>query len=144
MRAKRLIVLLLVVTLLSTFACGGGEEEATPTPTPTPGECSLEDIRDSEFFSLAFYEAAKRLNPTDVMPLILYVDHELSDDEIQQIEQLGVTVDEDSWITPPEGYPWGTYFAKSKVEDICKLIGIDSIFRVISLLEFKDNEAYPH
>ncbi len=36
MRARGLIVLLLIVTLLSTFACGGEGEEATPTPTPTP------------------------------------------------------------------------------------------------------------
>jgi len=35
-KAKKVIVLtLLAIILLSTFACGGGEEEALPTPTPT-------------------------------------------------------------------------------------------------------------
>jgi len=53
MRAKRLIVLLLVVTLLSTFACGGEEEEATPTPTPTPtpaeGKIAFASDRDGNW-----------------------------------------------------------------------------------------------
>lgn len=36
-KAKKLVVLtLLAILLLSTFACGGGGEEATPTPTPRP------------------------------------------------------------------------------------------------------------
>lgn len=129
---------LFVIVAICIVVLGCGTSETRPEPIPA--ECNLEDIRDSQIFLPYVYWYATDKNPTDKTNLVLYFDHELSDDEIRQIEQLGVTVYKDSWIPPVGDHPWHTYPARCKVEDICKLIGLDSLKRVDS---GEGPESYP-
>ncbi len=99
---------------------------------PSIIECDLEDIRDSKKFESLVVMQAMQKNITDEMKLFLYFDHELNNDEIQEIEQLRVTIYKDSWIPPMENHPLGFYSAKSKVEDLCRLVNLDLVKRVAS------------
>jgi hypothetical protein len=138
---------LFAVVAICIVVAGCRTSNTTPqtTPEPTPAECNLEDIRDSEVFEPSVYLDAKGKNPTDEMNLVLYFDHELKNDEIQQMEQLAVTIYDwiPDWIPPVRVRQWHTYGARCKVEDICKLIDVDSIMKVESPWEEKD-WSYPN
>jgi Tol biopolymer transport system component len=51
MRAKVIVTLTLLCTVLSGFACGGGGEEETATPTPGPAQnkIAFSSFRDGDY-----------------------------------------------------------------------------------------------
>lgn len=64
-KAKQLIVLALVaILLLSTFACGGREEEGAPTPTATPMPTPTSDGSDVQI-TYIFYDGVVPYSESD-------------------------------------------------------------------------------
>ncbi len=106
-------------------------------PESAPCECTLEDINNNEKFGAGVYSDAVDKNISDQMALILYFDRELSHNEILQIEELGLDIDDDSWLPAPA--VGGSYTTKCKVENICKLACSNLVKRVVS----GETEAYP-
>jgi hypothetical protein len=98
-------------------------------PETAPCECTLEDIRGNEKFGGDVYFDAAEKNISNQMTLFLYFDHELSDDEILQVEQIGLEINNDSWLPTQAG---GSYSAECIVENICRLACLDIVKRVTS------------
>jgi len=94
--------------------------------------CDIEDIKNSKKFESLVITQAMQKDITDEITIYLYFNHKLSDEEIQEIEQFGITIYKDSWIPPMENHPLGFYLAKSKVENICVFDDIDLIKKVAS------------
>jgi len=94
--------------------------------------CNIEDIKNSKKFESLVITQAMQKDITDEIMIYLYFDHKLSDEEVQEIEQFGITIYKDSWIPPMGNHPLGFYLAKSKVENICVFDNIDLIKRVAS------------
>jgi hypothetical protein len=95
--------------------------------------CSFLDILHNEKFNPNVYIDAtykNNLSDNDQMSLFLYFDHELSDDEILQVEQIGLKINKDSWIPTESGDFF--YGAKCPVKNICKLACLDIVKRVTS------------
>jgi hypothetical protein len=98
-------------------------------PEAAPCECTLEDINHNGKFAGVYFDAMDK-NMSDQMHLFLYFGHELSDDEILQVEQIGLDINDDSWL--PSQWGGGFYSAVCKVENICKLACLDMVKRVTS------------
>jgi len=113
-------VCMLVVALV--FAVNAEPKAATC-------ECTLEDIYGNEKFGGGVDSDAWHKNMSDQMKLFLYFDHELSDDEILQVEQIGLEINNDSWLPTEAG---GFYSAECIVENICRLACLDIVKRVTS------------
>lgn len=99
-------------------------------PEAAPCECTLEDIIHNEKFNTRVCLHAMDKNASDQMSLFLYFDQELSDEEILQVEQIGLEINNDSWL--PSQWGGGSYGAKCKVENICKLACLDMVKKVTS------------
>ena len=96
-------------------------------------ECTLEDI-----------EQIPKLNPVkpdiwlqemgmeDQITLVLYFDSKPTDDQIEQLEHLGITIKRHSWCPPVGSHPLGFYYASCKVVDLCKLLDVQFIERIAS------------
>jgi len=98
-------------------------------PEAAPCECTLQDINNNEKFGGNVYTDAMDKNASDQMFLFLYFDHELSDEEILQVEQIGLEINDDSWLPTKTG---GFYSAECTVENICRLACLDIVRRVTS------------
>ena len=136
----------LVLLIIAIVLVGGRfifvnsqSQEIEPTPrnketdiATQEASCNPEDIRDSEKFEGLAVMHAMQKDLTDEMNLFLYFDHELSDNEIQKIEKRRITIYKDSWIPPVGAHPLGFYSAKTKITDICRLINLDLVKRVVS------------
>jgi len=119
-----LLILIVVVCISVVLIVMVGTKENT-----CDYNCSLQDINNNEKFGAGVYFDAMHKNMSDQMRLFLYFDHELSDDEILQVEQIGLEINNESWLPTQSG---GFYSGKCKVEDICKLACLDIIKRVTS------------
>jgi len=95
-------------------------------------DCKLQNIRESDKFEGSVLLDAMKKSLTDKITLYLYFNHELNNNEINQIEKLGIIIQKESWIPPVGMHPLGFYIAESKVSDICKLINVDLVKRVAS------------
>ena len=100
-------------------------------------ECTREDIISSDKV-VGVDEAMhwNNLTMTDKIELTLYFDQKPSRDEIHYIEELGVTIHENTWIPPVDQHPYGFYFADCRIEDVCKLIDLELVKRI----EWADDE----
>jgi len=107
-------VCILVVALV--FAINAEPETATC-------ECALEDIRSDGKF-VGVYSDAIHKSMSDQMHLFLYFDHALSNDEFLQIEQIGLEINNDSWLPTETG---GFYSAECTIGNICKLACLDIV-----------------
>lgn len=97
-------------------------------------ECTIDDIQGNQKFdsSVLEYIYESNLKSNDVMSLILYFNHKPTDEEILQIEGLGINISKSTWIPTGLESPVGAYGARANVEDICRLADIDSVVRVQS------------
>jgi hypothetical protein len=109
------------------------------TPEVEHHDCTLEDMRSS-FKLVPIYGYLKNhpeLSLTDEIDILVYIDPKPTSDEIKQIEQLGITIDSDSWIPPLNvgrwDSPWGSYLARCSVENLCALDGEEHIEMVLSV-----------
>lgn len=143
-------MIIIAIATVGLFFAQSRFRKIEPTPhrnttdvVPQKVLCRLEDIKDNnKFGGLVFMHATKK-NVGDNMFLFLHFDHELTDDEIQQIEQLGVIINRNSWIPPAGTHPTGFYISRSEIADICKLADLDLVKRVTSAEETYEPQNEP-
>ena len=97
-------------------------------------ECTLEDIGNCEkqYSALVVDILQGDLQLTDKMSLALYFDHWLNDDEVCDLEKLGVIINWDSWIPPVGVHPYHVCGATCTVENICQLCDLNFVKRIAS------------
>ena len=104
-------------------------------------ECTLEDIRQEPKVNDIMADISLQdIGLEDVVTLVIYFEEKPTDNQIEQLEHLGITIRRNSWCPPVGAHPWGYYIAYSKVVDICRLIEVECITRVKS----GETPYYPH
>lgn len=96
-------------------------------------ECTLEDIDDSGkvLGEVVRYIERENIAPSDEIWLFIYFDHELGDEAIEHIEKVsGANIHQNSCIPADAGQV--VCSATCKVENICKLIQLDSVVMIAS------------
>lgn len=78
--------------------------------------------------------------------VFIHSDHELNNEEINVIENLGAKVYKDSWIPPVYNHPTGFYNSSIKLGNVCKLNKLPFIKEVNSAMgkvDIDDNNFTP-
>ena len=91
-----------------------------------PYKCTLDDIfKCPKTRILMPMIQAWNLSLNDTISIVLDFDHKLSEDEIQELKQLGLVIDRP--CIPTVGYQLWTCGAECRVGDLCKLIDSDLV-----------------
>lgn len=97
-------------------------------------ECTLEDIAEDKKVNNIWHDIISQdLGLEDEITIVLYFEEKPTDYQVEQLEHLGIRIDRESWYPPTQpwesslGHPWGSYFAHTKVIDICKLIDLEFV-----------------
>ena len=83
--------------------------------------------RDSTLQFLAKY----RVN-SETLGVFVHMEDEVSRDRIEELQQLGLTLDPESWLPPVDPHPTGFYGGEAQVSQIVQIASLSDIVKLTS------------